>query len=152
MLQHEDIAKTQELKGKFTKVWVSSEYLQSHLNILGFDKIKSRFSWCKKAGFSFESLISTLLILPLLGVNSIYGLTANKGTELSKCGKDSYYRILANQKINWRAFLAQFVKQYLLKDELFFTSLESTNLIRSYIATCEKSRVSPALASSRNSP
>lgn len=48
MLQHEDIAKTQELKGKFNKVWVSSEYLQSHLNILGFDKIKSRFSWCNR--------------------------------------------------------------------------------------------------------
>jgi len=129
MLQHEDIAKTQELKGKFNKVWVSSEYLQAHLNILGFDKIKSRFSWCKKAGFTFESLISTLLILPLLGVNSIYGLTANKGTELSKCGKDSYYRILANQKINWRAFLAQFVKQYLLKDELFTPSADATRCL-----------------------
>jgi hypothetical protein len=92
LLQHEEIAKTRELKGKFNKVWVSSEYLQSHLNILGFYKIKSRFSWCKKAGFTFESLISTLLISPLLGVNSIYGLTANKGTELSKYGKDSYYR------------------------------------------------------------
>lgn len=129
MLQHEDIAKTQELKGKFNKVWVSSEYLQSHLNILGFDKIKSRFSWCKKAGFTFESLISTLLILPLLGVNSIYGLTANTGMELSKCGKDSYYRILANQKINWRAFLAQFVKQYLLKDELFTPSADATRCL-----------------------
>ena len=71
MLQHEDIAKTQELKGKFNKVWLSSDYLQAHLNILGFDKIKSRFSWCKKSGFSFENLISMLLILPLIGINSI---------------------------------------------------------------------------------
>jgi hypothetical protein len=63
-----------------------------------------------------------LLILPLIGINSIYGLTTDKDTELSKCGKDSYYRILANQKINCRIFLAQFVKQYLLKDELFTPS------------------------------
>ena len=71
MLQHEDIAKTQEIKGKFNKVWLSSEYLQAHLDILGFNKIKSQFSWCKKAGFSFENLISMLLILPLIGINSI---------------------------------------------------------------------------------
>lgn len=44
MLQHEDITKVQKLKGKFDKVWVSSEYLQAHLNILGFNKIKRQFS------------------------------------------------------------------------------------------------------------
>ena len=69
MLKDEGIAKIQEIKGKFNNIWLSSEYLQSHLNILGFNTIKSRFSWCKKAGFSFEDLISTLLILPLAGMN-----------------------------------------------------------------------------------
>lgn len=98
MLQHEDITKVQELKGKFDKVWTSSEYLQAHLNILGFNKIKRqfKFSWCKEAGYSFESLIATLLILPLIGVSSIYELTTSKDAGLSKCGKDSYYRILTN--------------------------------------------------------
>ena len=79
MLQHEDITKVQELKGKFDKVWISSEYLQAHLNTLGFNKIKRQFSWCKQAGYSFESLIATLLILPLIGVHSIYELTTSKG-------------------------------------------------------------------------
>ena len=130
MLQHEDITKVQELKGKFDKVWVSSEYLQAHLNILGFNKIKRQFSWCKEAGYPFESLIATLLILPLIGVSSIYEFTTTKNLGLSKCGKDSYYRILANQKINWRSFLAQFVKQYLLKDKLF---TPTTNTVRCLI-------------------
>jgi len=129
MLQHEDIAKIQEIKGKFNKVWLSSDYLRAHLNILGFNKIKCRFGWCKKAGFSFGDLISTLLILPLIGIDSIYGLTTNKDRELGKCGKDPYYRILANQKINWRVFLAQFVKQYLLKDELFTPSADATRCL-----------------------
>jgi hypothetical protein len=106
MLQHEDIAKIQEIEGKFNKIWLSSEYLQAHLSILGFNKIKSKFSWCKKAGFSFENLLSTLLILPLIGISSIHELTTNKDKELNACGEDSYYRILANQKINWRVFLA----------------------------------------------
>jgi hypothetical protein len=92
MLQHEDIAKVQEIKGKFNKVWLNSDYLRAHLNILGFNRIKKQFSWCKKAGFSFEDLIATLLILPLIGINSIYGLTTDKDPELNKCVKDSYYR------------------------------------------------------------
>ncbi|AFU70053.1 transposase, IS4 family [Psychroflexus torquis ATCC 700755] len=36
---------------------------------------------------------------------------------------------MANQKINWRAFLAQFVKQYLLKDELFTPSADPTRCL-----------------------
>jgi len=129
MLQHEDIAKVQEIKGKFNTIWLNSEYIQSHLNFLGFNKIKTKFSWCKKAGFSFEDLISTLLILPLIGINNIHGLTTSKNKELTTCGKDSYYRILANQKINWRGFLAQFVKQYLLKDELFTPATDATRCL-----------------------
>lgn len=129
MLQHEDIAKIHEIEGKFNKIWLSSEYLQGHLNILGFNKIKNKFSWCKKAGFSFENLISTLLFLPLIGISSIHGFTTNKDKDLDKCGKDSYYRILANQKINWRVFLALFVKQYLLKDELFTPSADATKCL-----------------------
>jgi len=119
MLQYKDIAKVDEIKGKFTKVWLNTNYLQSHLNILNFKKTKTSFSWCKKSGYTFYDLISTLLIMPLIGVETIHRLTKSTDADIIKRGKDSYYRILANQKINWRSFLAQFVKQYLLKDELF---------------------------------
>ena len=62
-------------------------------------------------------------------MHSIYQLSTNKATELNHCGKDAYYRILANQKINWRAFLAQFVKQYLLKEELFTPATNTTRCL-----------------------
>ena len=129
MLQNEDIAKIQELKGKFSKVWASSDYLLAHLNILGFDKIKDRFARCKNTGFSFGDLVSALLVLPLIGIDTVHGLTAGKGGEPAKCGKDAYYRILANQKIDWRDFLARFVKQYLLKDELFTPSSDTVKCL-----------------------
>ena len=129
MLKNKDISKIQEIKGKFNKIWVSSEYLEAHLNILGFNNIKKKFNWCKKSGISFGELISTLLFLPLIGVTSIYGLVESKDKELQHSSKDSYYRILANQKINWRAFLAQFVKQYLLKDVLFTPSANTTRCL-----------------------
>lgn len=57
--------------------------------------------------------------MPLIGVETIHRLMTNTDVDIQKRGKDSYYRILANQKINWRSFLAKFVKQYLLKDKHF---------------------------------
>ena len=129
MLQNEDIAKVTEIKGKFDTIWLSSAYLQSYLNVLDFNKIKSRFSWCKKASFSFGDLIAALLVSPLIGVSSINRFTINKDKELITSGKDSYYRILVNKKINWRAFLGQFVKQYLLKDELFTPAVNPTKCL-----------------------
>jgi hypothetical protein len=43
-IHHGDTAKAHNIKGKFNKVWLNSEYLEEHLNILGFNKIKNRFS------------------------------------------------------------------------------------------------------------
>ena len=129
MLRNEDIAKIQEIKAKFNNKWLSSEYLQEHLNILGFNRIKNKFRWCKASGFSFEKLISTLLVLPFAGIGTIHELANSKNEELNHCGKDSYYRILANQKINWRSFLFQFVMQYLLKDRIFTPSEDDTKCL-----------------------
>jgi len=106
MLHYKDIAKLDDIKGKFNKVWFNSDYLQLHLNILGFKKIKSSFSWCKKSGYTFYDMISSLLIMPLIGAETIHRLTKSPSVDVQKRGKDSYYRILGNQKINCRSFLA----------------------------------------------
>lgn len=74
-------------------------------------------------------MISILLILPITGISTIHELTKSKNEELNQCGKDSYYRILANQKINWRSFLFQFVMQYLLKDKIFTPSEDNTKCL-----------------------
>jgi hypothetical protein len=124
MLQYEDISKTKEIKIKFKENWLRQDYLISHLEILGYSKIKKRFESCKKSGISFDSLVSTLLVLPIIGLNTIYSLTKSNEPHISIAGKDSYYRLLANQNINWRGLLMHFVKEYLVKD-LLFTSPES---------------------------
>ena len=129
MLQYEDITKVQEIKGKFKKVWLSSEYLNSHLNILGFNKITKQFDWCKKSGYTFKDLISILLILPIIGISSVFSLSKNKDADINNCGKDSYYRLLSNQNIDWRSFLYQFVMQYLLKEELFTPEKDATKCL-----------------------
>ena len=124
MLLHEDISKTKEIKIKFKENWLRPDFLISHLEILGYSKIKKRFESCKKSGISFDSLVSTLLVLPIIGLNTIYSLTKSNDPNINKASKDSYYRLLANQNINWRALLMHFVKEYLVKD-LLFTSPEN---------------------------
>ena len=119
MLLHEDISKTKEIKIKFKENWLSQDYLISHLEILGYSKIKKRFESCKKSGISFDSLVRTLLILPIIGLNTIHSLTKSNEPDINLAGKDSYYRLLANQNINWRGLLMHFVKEYLVKDLLF---------------------------------
>ena len=131
MLQSEDIAKVQEVKGKFNKFWLDADYLQSYLNILGFQQIKKKIKSYKQSGHSFGDLISTLLLLPVMGLKTINELTSNKESSFidKKSAKDSYYRILANQKINWRDFLFKFVKQYLLKDKDFQAPSDTTKCL-----------------------
>lgn len=69
------------------------------------------------------------MVLPILGICTIHGFVKDNTTDLFQCGKDSYYRILSNQLINWRDFLFQFVKQYLRKDELFTQSENQTKCL-----------------------
>jgi hypothetical protein len=49
-------------------------------------------------------------------MKTIHELTTNKDRKFGQDGKDPYYQILAHQKINWRKFLAEFVKRYLMKN------------------------------------
>lgn len=129
MLHNEDISKIKEIKGLMKDNWLNPDYLQTHLNILGFNKIKNRFSSYKKSGISFNDLISVLLILPIIGVNTIHSLCKNTDVRFNKARKDSYYRLQANQNVNWRNLLMIFVLQYLKKDLAFSQPKDSTKCL-----------------------
>ena len=122
MLQHEVISKVEEIKGKFKSNWLDSEYLLANLEILGFSKIQQRYNKSKKSGIPFNQLLSVLLVLPIIGIKSIYSLS-KESNAINICGKDSYYRLLSNQFINWRSILLSFVKEYLIKDKAFSTPI-----------------------------
>ncbi len=119
MLPNKDIAKIEEIKGIFDRKWINSEYLSSHLEILKFKKTSTSFAWVKKSGIPFQDLLGILLVLPVLGYQTIHGFVKNSKKDVFSFGKDSYYRILSNQKIDWRRLLFSFVFQYLRKDNDF---------------------------------
>ncbi|MEA1893115.1 MAG: transposase [Campylobacterota bacterium] len=64
-------------------------------------------------------ILKLLLILPFTGVENINSLYNNKLAPKVKGKKDAYYRLLGNQRINWRNILLLFVKHYLKLDEKF---------------------------------
>ncbi len=119
MLHNKDIAKIEEIKGIFDRKWVTPEYLSNHLDILKFKKTSKSFSWTKKSGIPFQELIGTLLVLPILGFQTIHCFVKNSDRNVFIYGKDAYYRILSNQNIDWRRLLFSFISQYLHKDSDF---------------------------------
>lgn len=119
MLHSKDIAKIEEIKGIFDHKWVSPEYISNHLEILNFKKTSKSFSLIKKSGISFQELLRVLLVLPVLGFQTIHSYVNSTEKGVFHIGKDTYYRILSNQNIDWRRFLFSFVTQYLKKDTDF---------------------------------
>jgi hypothetical protein len=125
MLQCKDISKIQELKLKFKNNWLDSNFLLRLLDLIEFHKIGKRFNICKQSGISFTELMSLLLVLPILGYNTIHNLTQSKFGRVRCLCKDSFYRLLANQKINWRSLLLYIAKAYISKEDKFTPSPNS---------------------------
>ncbi|TXD82111.1 transposase [Subsaximicrobium wynnwilliamsii] len=75
----------------------------------------------KQSGVPFWELIKLILALPFMDVESIGSVFDGKSTVDVKAQKDTYYRALTNQKMDWRNLLLLFVKRYLSLDRDFTT-------------------------------
>lgn len=121
MLQNKDIAKTQEVKTFFKDTWRQPEFFIKHLELLNFSKTSKLCKSVKQSGIPFWDLIKLILILPFMDLESLGAVFNDKGTIETKAQKDTYYRALANQKMDWRNLLLLFVKRYLSLDRDFNT-------------------------------
>jgi len=121
MLQNKDIAKTQEVKTFFKDTWRQPEFLIKHLELFNFSKTSKLFKSVKQSGVPFWELIKLVLALPFMDVDSLGSVFNGKGTVETKAQKDTYYRALANQRMDWRNLLLLFVKRYLSLDRDFNT-------------------------------
>ena len=124
MLQNKDIAKIQEIKTFFKDTWTQPEFFIQHLEILNFHKSSKLFEAVKKSGVPFWDLIKLILMLPFMDKNSLGSVFSKDSTVEVKAQKDTYYRALANQKMDWRNLLLLFVKRYLSLDKKFSEGTE----------------------------
>ena len=70
-----------------------------------------------------------LLVLPFSNVKNINSLSSNNMSPDTVGAKDVYYRLLGNQKMNWRNILLLFVKQYLKLDDKFSEPVGNTKCL-----------------------
>lgn len=70
-----------------------------------------------------------LLIIPFSNVDNIHSLYNSKLAPDVKGKKDVYYRLLGNQKINWRNILFLFVKRYLKLNDKFSEPSNNTKCL-----------------------
>ena len=119
MLQNKDITKIQEIKTLFTDSWIQPDFFHKQLELFNFTKASSIFKIIKRSGVPVWDIIKLLLIIPFSNVHNVNSLYNSKLAPDVKGQKDVYYRLLGNQKINWRSILFLFVKRYLKLDDKF---------------------------------
>jgi hypothetical protein len=104
MLQNKDIKKLSELKLTFLCKTKKSEFLFEFVDILKLGKLHSIFSGVKTKGISTLLLIRIMISLPFIDKSSVYSFSRSSYNDY-KIGKDAFYRLKNNFKVNWRRFL-----------------------------------------------
>lgn len=113
MLHNKDIKNLAELKSLFVHKHKKEDFFTKIIDILKIGKYHAIFSNVKKKGISALLLIKILISFQFIGVNNVYSFTRSYWNKTIGFGKDAYYRLKNNSKINWRVFLFGVVKQTL---------------------------------------
>jgi hypothetical protein len=129
MLQNKDIIKIQEIKTLFKDSWIQPDFFSKQIELFNFTKASNIFKTIKQSGIPIWDLLKLLFVLPFTNAESINALYNTRMAPETEGGKDAYYRLLSNQKINWRNILLLFVKRYLKLDDKFTKPQELTKCL-----------------------
>ena len=129
MLRNKDIAKIQEIETFFSESWTQADFLSKQLELFHFSKASKIFKSIKKSGVGVWDILKLLLIIPFSNVDTISALYTTKSAPKTDGAKDTYYRLLANQNMNWRNILLLFVKQYLKLENKFTQPNDDTKCL-----------------------
>lgn len=113
MLQNKNIKNLSELKATFVHKHKKAEFFTKFIEILKIGKYHAIFSSAKQKGISSLMLMRILISLPFIDQKSVYSFTSSCWNQFVGFGKDAYYRLKNNSKINWRGFLIGVAKQTL---------------------------------------
>lgn len=113
MLQNKDTNKIWELKSTFVNNHKNQKFFHRIIGLLKIEKHHAIFSSVKEKGISVLQLISILLTFPFIGQKNVYGFTRSFWNKYAEHGKDAYYRLKNNPRLNWRGFLFAVLKRTL---------------------------------------
>jgi hypothetical protein len=126
MLRNEDISKIVEIKGLYTDKWIQPDFLSNLIGLLKVSPSSKLFTSVKPSGVQLWVLLNTLLIFPFMDIKNIGSYFSSSLSNKAIARKDTLYRILKNQKINWRSILSLFVMKYLDLDKSTFDTKSNT--------------------------
>jgi hypothetical protein len=132
MLQNKDIKNLSELKSSFVQANKKEEFFSELIDVLKIGKYHSTFSKSKQKGIAVLAILRIIISFPFLGLENVHQFTNSSWSKLSGFGKDAYYRLMNNPRVNWRGFLFGVVKsviQNLSNRELQSASNQSVSAI-----------------------
>ena len=144
MLQNKDIKNLSELTMTFVDNHNKTDFFSKYIEILGIGKSHGIFSTVKSKGISAILILRVLIVVPFLGQKSVNGFNNSPWVKYANFGKDTYYRLKNNPRINWRGFLFSVLKRIVIRLEQRKDVAESANAnepIRAFVfddTTCQK--------------
>ncbi len=112
MLHCKDINKISELKNGFTHRWLEPDFISSSLKCFTFSNLCKVVSEVKMKGYGFEWIMTILLSMPFLDVNTVNSMLNGCIKHQIEAGKDTFYRIKNSQTICWRMLLWLFATKF----------------------------------------
>lgn len=117
MLQDKDTTIVSEIKGFFASsekaVWVILDILSS----LKFSDKHFGFSTACNLRFSSSLKLMLLPVFPFFQVSDPWSYASSGLYKVLSCGKDVFYRLLSNSRVDWRGFGYSITKQLIKKTE-----------------------------------
>ena len=113
MLQSENIKNLSELNQAFVDKHKKAEFFLGFIDILKLGKFHAIFSSAKTKGIVSVLLIRILITFPFIDQKNVWSFTNSYWNGIFNYGKDAYYRLKNNEKINWRSFLFAVTRQLL---------------------------------------
>ena len=112
MLKKQNVLTIQEIGDAFKKnlQFIELSFLDL-FNQFNLKKIVSQSLKPKRCGFSPIDIIMTLLIIPLMRIVSIKGYIESR-YKITEMKKDTFYRLLNNEDLNWRKLLINISKKF----------------------------------------
>jgi len=132
MLHDKDIKNLSELKTTFVAEQKKKEIFSDLVDSLKLGKHHAIFSNVKQKGIPVIILIKILLSFAFIGEDTVYSFTRSYWNKFANFGKDAYYRLKRNSKINWRKFLLAVITRT-LKTLSGRATEENTKNIKAFI-------------------
>ena len=105
------------------------------LDIFKLKRVGSFFNSIKRCGFDVSEILMVLVLMPFYKVSTVASLVKNdfEGSYATGCGKDVYYDLKNNFKVNWRSLLWLVALRYKKTSASLSGHNENTKL-RAFIA------------------